>query len=154
MAKVGVGRSDGFWERGLHAWDMAAALVIVEEGGGRVSDYAGGVPTLDGGELVASNGPLHGLMLEVLAMGGASSAASSRGVPSEKGDPPPKSAMRNYILGLIYRGPNRIADEKAADELQRAHLANNARLYNEGKLILAGPFRGDGDLRGLFLFDL
>src|SRR5258705_2603236 len=106
MAKVGVGRSDGFWERGLHAWDMAAASVIVEEGGGRVSDYGGGVPTLDGGELVASNGPLHGLMLEVLAMRGAPTAAAPRaGVPSEGGDPPPKSAMKNYVLGLIYRGP-------------------------------------------------
>lgn len=66
IAKVGVGRTDGFWERGLHAWDMAAALVIVEEGGGRITDYRGGATTLDGGELVASNGPLHGLMLEVL----------------------------------------------------------------------------------------
>src|SRR6185295_613490 len=71
----------------------------------------------------------------------------------EAGDPPPKSAMRTYVLGLIYRGPTRIEDEKASDDLQRAHLANNARLYKEGKLILAGPFRGDGDMRGLFLLD-
>jgi myo-inositol-1(or 4)-monophosphatase len=70
IAKVGVGRTDGFWERGLHAWDMAAALVIVEEGGGRITNYGGGAPTLEGGELVASNGPLHGTMLEVLAMKG------------------------------------------------------------------------------------
>jgi len=155
IAKVGVGRTDGFWERGLHAWDMAAALVIVEEGGGRVTDYRGGVPALDGGELVASNGPLHVTMLEVIAMRGASMDAAPRaGVPSDKGDPPPKSAMRTYVLGLLYRGPKRIADETAADELQREHLANNARLYKEGKLILAGPFRGDGDLRGLFLLDV
>jgi uncharacterized protein len=76
------------------------------------------------------------------------------GVPSDEGDPPPKWAMRTYVLGLIYRGPTRITDEKASDELFRAHLANNARLYKEGKLILAGPFHGDGDMRGLFLFDL
>jgi myo-inositol-1(or 4)-monophosphatase len=74
IAKVGVGRTDGFWERGLHAWDMAAALVIVEEGGGFVSDYGGAVPTLDGGELVATNGRLHASMLEVLAMRGVASA--------------------------------------------------------------------------------
>jgi len=71
IAKVGVGRTDGFWERGLHAWDMAAALVVVEEGGGRVSDYRGEPPALEGGELVATNGPLHATMLEVLAMRGA-----------------------------------------------------------------------------------
>ncbi len=76
------------------------------------------------------------------------------GVPSEKGDPPPEWAMRTYVLGLIHRGPNRVADPKEADELQRAHLANNARLHKEGKLILAGPFLDKTDLRGIFLFDL
>src|SRR4029079_1880250 len=35
IAKVGVGRTDGFWEGGLHAWDMAAAMCVVVEGGGR-----------------------------------------------------------------------------------------------------------------------
>ena len=150
IAKVGVGRTDGFWERGLHAWDMAAALVIVEEGGGRVSDYAGGVPTLDGGELVASNGPLHGLMLEVLAMRGAGSA----GKPSAEGDPPPEWAMRKYVIGFLFLGPNRQIEEKAANDLQRAHLANIARLHAEGKIILAGPFLDKTDLRGVFLFDV
>ena len=151
IAKVGVGRSDAYWERGLHAWDMAAALVVVEEGGGFISDYGGAVPALDGGELVASNGRLHASMLEVLAMRG---VAATPGRPSTKGDPPPEWAMRTYVLGLIYRGPNRIADPKEAEELQRAHLANNARLYEEGKLILAGPFLDKTDLRGIFLFDL
>jgi myo-inositol-1(or 4)-monophosphatase len=66
IAKVAVGRTDGFWERGLHAWDMAAAALLVEEGGGRVSDYTGAEPALHGAELVASNGPLHDEMLRVL----------------------------------------------------------------------------------------
>jgi myo-inositol-1(or 4)-monophosphatase len=66
IAKVAVGRTDGFWERGLHAWDMAAGALLVEEAGGRVSDYSGGPPALDGGQLVASNGVLHEEMLEVL----------------------------------------------------------------------------------------
>ena len=155
IAKVGVGRTDGFWERGLHAWDMAAALVVVEEGGGRVSDYAGGIPTLDGGELVASNGPLHGLMLEVLAMKGAAATAVPRaGVPSDEGDPPPEWAMRKYVIGFLFRGPNRVEDEKESDRLQRAHLANIARLHAEGKIILAGPFLDKTDLCGVFLFDV
>jgi myo-inositol-1(or 4)-monophosphatase len=150
IAKVGVGRTDGFWERGLHAWDMAAALVIVEEGGGRVTDYGGGVPSLEGGELVASNGPLHAPMLEVIAMRGSATA----GKPSREGDPPPEWAMRNYVLAFLYRGPNRPADPKVADELQRAHLANNRRLHDEGKIILAGPFLDKTDLRGIFLMDV
>ena len=54
------------------------------------------------------------------------------GMPSREGEPPPEWAMRTYVLGLIYRGPNRVSDTAAADELQRAHLANNARLYEEG----------------------
>ncbi|HEY6221692.1 MAG TPA: inositol monophosphatase family protein [Candidatus Eisenbacteria bacterium] len=157
IAKVGVGRTDGFWERGLHAWDMAAALVIVEEGGGRVTDYRGGVPTLDGGELVASNGPLHGLILEVLAMKGAPTAAAgkaSAGTPSKEGDPPPEWAMRKYVIGFLFRGPSPVEDEKESDRLQRAHLANIARLHAEGKIILAGPFLDRTDLRGVFLFDV
>ncbi len=76
------------------------------------------------------------------------------GTPSEKGDPPPQWAMKTYVMGFLFRGPNRITDEKAADELQRAHLANIARLHKAGKIILAGPFRDDTDLRGLFLFDV
>ena len=79
---------------------------------------------------------------------------SNPGTPSEKGDPPPSWAMRTYVIGFLFRGPNRITDEKAADDLQRAHLANIARLHKAGKIILAGPFRDDTDLRGLFLFDV
>ena len=71
IAKVGVGRTDGFWEGGLHAWDMAAAMLIVIEGGGRISDYAGGSPALEGRQLVATNGRIHDAMLEVIAMRGA-----------------------------------------------------------------------------------
>jgi myo-inositol-1(or 4)-monophosphatase len=67
IAKVGVGRSDGFWERGLHPWDMAAGMLIVEEGGGRITDYDGRSPALDGRKLIATNGRIHQTMMEVLA---------------------------------------------------------------------------------------
>jgi myo-inositol-1(or 4)-monophosphatase len=70
IAKVGVGRTDGFWEGGLHAWDMAGAMVVVEEGGGRLTDYSGYTPELDGRQLLATNGAIHESMLEVLAMRG------------------------------------------------------------------------------------
>lgn len=82
-----------------------------------------------------------------------SNATSRPGVASKSGDPPPQWAMRTYVLALIYRGPNRIEDEAKAKEMRKAHLASNARLNEEGKLILAGPFRDNTDLRGIFLFD-
>jgi myo-inositol-1(or 4)-monophosphatase len=66
IAKVGVGRSDGFWESGLQPWDMAAGMLIVEEGGGTTTDYNGGRPAIEGRKLVATNGRIHGAMLETL----------------------------------------------------------------------------------------
>jgi uncharacterized protein YciI len=75
------------------------------------------------------------------------------GTPSKEGDPPPEWAMRTYVLGLIYRGPHRVEDPKEAEALQRAHLANNARLHEAGKLILAGPFLDKTDLRGIWQLD-
>jgi len=67
IAKVGVGRTDGFWERGLNPWDMAAGMVVVVEGGGRGTNLAGGAPELRGRQLVATNGRIHDAMLDVLA---------------------------------------------------------------------------------------
>jgi myo-inositol-1(or 4)-monophosphatase len=68
IAKVGVGRTDGFWERGLRPWDMAAAIVVVVEGGGKITNLAGEPPELMGRQLVATNGRIHASMLEVLTM--------------------------------------------------------------------------------------
>ena len=66
LCYVAAGRFDGFWEAGLHAWDIAAGALIVEESGGRVSDYAGNSLKLDCGELLATNGRVHDSMVEVL----------------------------------------------------------------------------------------
>lgn len=67
LCYVAAGRVDGFWEAGLHAWDVAAGMLIVQESGGRTSDYRGGCARLDGAQLVATNGHIHAAMLEVLA---------------------------------------------------------------------------------------
>jgi len=67
IAKVGVGRTDGFWERGPRPWDMAAAMIVVSEGGGKLSNYVGEEPDLEGRELVATNGRIHDAMIAVLA---------------------------------------------------------------------------------------
>jgi myo-inositol-1(or 4)-monophosphatase len=66
LAYVAAGRFDGFWELRLHAWDVAAGLLLVEEAGGRVSDLTGGPPPPSGAECLASNGRIHDAMLEIL----------------------------------------------------------------------------------------
>lgn len=68
LSYVAAGRLDGLWEQRLHSWDIMAGLVIVEEAGGRVSDYAGeqSAALYDGQQLVASNSRLHAEMLAVL----------------------------------------------------------------------------------------
>lgn len=66
MCYVASGRFDGFWEPKLQPWDIAASAVIVKEAGGRLSDYKGGEFSIYGKETVASNGKIHGEMIEVL----------------------------------------------------------------------------------------
>lgn len=64
LCYVAAGRIDGYWERKLHAWDVAAGILLVEEAGGRVSDEQGGPVDRSGRELVATNGPLHASLIE------------------------------------------------------------------------------------------
>lgn len=69
LACVAAGRFDGFWEMNLKPWDIAAGVLLVEEAGGRVSDFAGVPMPLTRGEILASNGLLHAPMQTVLARG-------------------------------------------------------------------------------------
>lgn len=57
---------DGFWEFGLKSWDVAAGVLIVEEAGGKVTDFSGGPAPLDGEEFLATNGKIHRAMVRVL----------------------------------------------------------------------------------------
>jgi len=56
---VACGRFDGFWEFNLNPWDTAAGVLIVEEAGGKVTDFSGGPFQLNSRETLASNGLLH-----------------------------------------------------------------------------------------------
>lgn len=67
LCYVAAGRSDGFWELGLRPWDTAGGVTILREAGGRVSDFSGGPFSVDGREIVASNGRIHEAMLRVLS---------------------------------------------------------------------------------------
>ena len=61
--------------------------------------------------------------------------------------------MREYFLGFLVRGPNfSPADTPERQKIQEGHMANIKRLADLGKLVTAGPFEDDGDLRGIFVF--
>ena len=66
LCYLAAGRFDGFWEERLHPWDIAAAALIAEEAGGRVTDYDGGPYELSGRHIVVSNGGVHEAMLAVI----------------------------------------------------------------------------------------
>lgn len=63
LVYVACGRYEGFWEMGLKSWDMAAGVLIVQEAGGIVSDFAGGQDYLENGNILAGNPKIHGEML-------------------------------------------------------------------------------------------
>ncbi len=66
MCYVACGRMDAFWELGLKAWDVAAGALIVNEAGGRVTDFEGKNNFLYGGRLLASNGLIHNKMKSLI----------------------------------------------------------------------------------------
>jgi len=69
LAYVAAGRLEGFYERDLWPWDIAAGMVLVEEAGGQVSDFRGRTVALAQGRLVASNGRIHRPLLQRLVRG-------------------------------------------------------------------------------------
>ena len=75
LAYVACGRFDAFFEAGLAPWDVAAGIVLVREGGGRVTGLVPGVDPLFSGQLAATNGALHGAVLDVAAPLGEAHAA-------------------------------------------------------------------------------
>ena len=60
--------------------------------------------------------------------------------------------MRRYVMALLKAGPNRDQDSTEAAELQRAHMDNIGRMAKEGKLVVAGPFFDDWEVKGIYIF--
>ncbi|MEM7605367.1 MAG: inositol monophosphatase family protein [Myxococcota bacterium] len=63
LCLVADGTYDAYWESKLKPWDLAAGVLMVREAGGRLTDFAGGPIQLDVGEIAASGGPLHEVLL-------------------------------------------------------------------------------------------
>lgn len=63
LAYVAAGRLDAYWEFNLNPWDTAAGMLLVEEAGGRVTNFSGGHYRLDSREVLASNGLFHAELL-------------------------------------------------------------------------------------------
>lgn len=67
LAYVAAGRMEAYWERGTYAWDVAAGVLMVQEAGGKVTDYAGRPARVDGGQFLATNARIHAELQAVLA---------------------------------------------------------------------------------------
>jgi myo-inositol-1(or 4)-monophosphatase len=68
LCYVACGRFDGYWEIDQSPWDIAAGGLIVEEAGGRMSDFRGGPFDIYDGETVATNRRVHDQIVRVLRM--------------------------------------------------------------------------------------
>jgi myo-inositol-1(or 4)-monophosphatase len=59
LADVACGRLEGYWERGIKAWDIVAGVVILEEAGGTVTSYDNDALDIQSGRILATNGLIH-----------------------------------------------------------------------------------------------
>ena len=69
LCYLAIGRFDGFWELKLSPWDTAAGSLLVEEAGGKVTDFSGGKYSIYKKDILATNGKIHREMIEVLKLG-------------------------------------------------------------------------------------
>lgn len=67
LASVACGRLDGYWERGIKPWDMAAGIVLVQEAGGKVTSYDQSPLEVESGRVLATNGCLHSALSQALS---------------------------------------------------------------------------------------
>jgi len=94
------------------------------------------------------------LLLVFLLTGTYGLQAQDKSSPAAGAAKKPEDHIRQYWFVILTKGANRSQDSATAADIQKAHLNNINRLYNEGKIKVAGPF-GKNDLgyQGLFIFD-
>ena len=66
LAYVAAGRFEGFWERGLHEWDIAAVIILVREAGGLVDGIERDTDPMQTGSLICANEPIFDSFAKVL----------------------------------------------------------------------------------------
>lgn len=62
--------------------------------------------------------------------------------------------LKKYVFGMYKRGPNKDIDSIQLSKIQEGHMKHLSEMYKTGKLLMAGPIGGDGELRGLLVFNL
>lgn len=62
--------------------------------------------------------------------------------------------MKQYVMAFLKKGHNRDLSSEEAKELQLKHLQNIEKMAAEGKLVVAGPFLDNGDIRGIYIFNV
>ena len=66
MAYVAAGRCDGFWQRNLNYWDIAAGIILVKEAGGFVTDFNGNDKYIENNNILVTNSKINEQMIEIL----------------------------------------------------------------------------------------
>jgi myo-inositol-1(or 4)-monophosphatase len=66
LAAVAAGRLDGYWERNLQPWDLAAGILMVREAGGTVTGMLGNDDAMATGDVICGNEAIHGELVKVL----------------------------------------------------------------------------------------
>jgi uncharacterized protein len=97
----------------------------------------------------------------IVLSGSATLAQEKQETPgSRTGTPKPQTIvgpggfeMTTYYVGFLYKGPKWSPEQTPeVKTIQEGHMANIRRMGEAGKLLIAGPFTDDGDLRGLYVF--
>ncbi len=65
-----------------------------------------------------------------------------------------KYEMKTYYMAFLKKGPNRNQDSTTAQLIQKAHLEHINKMVEDKKVVIAGPFLDDGDIRGIFIFNV
>jgi myo-inositol-1(or 4)-monophosphatase len=78
LCYVACGRFEGFWEVSLSPWDMAAGVLLVQEAGGRFTDFHGKPSSIYTKQVLATNGLVHDKVVEILEQGLAGKVLTSR----------------------------------------------------------------------------
>lgn len=86
LAHVACGRLDGYWERGIAPWDVAAGIVLLAEAGGKVTAYDSSPINIQSGRILATNGQIHALLSqELLNVPSLAIWGNTRNVSSDRG---------------------------------------------------------------------